>query len=85
MGGGGAISGMQMSLKMNDRRKKREHFKKEAPPFKHEKATYNVPTVSEYRRQEIVSQIIRKRKNIERIGYLFLIVSVIAVILYLVL
>lgn len=82
MGGGGAIRGMQMSLKMNDRRPKREHFKKIPPPFKHEKVTYNVPTVSEHKRKEIVKRIIRRRKNIERVGYAFLIVSSLLIVLY---
>jgi hypothetical protein len=77
MGGGGAISGMQMSLKMNDRRRKREQFKKTPPPLKHEKTSYNVPTVSEYKRREIVHRITKRRRTNEMIGYSFLIISAI--------
>lgn len=84
MGGGGAISGMQMSLKMNDRRQKREQFKKTPPPLKHEKTSYNVPTVSEYKRREIVHRITRKRRNIEMVGYIFLLLATIGSILFVV-
>jgi len=70
MGGGGAISGMQASLKMNDRRVPREHFKK-TPGMKPEPTSYNVPTVSQFKRDAIVREILAKRRIRNRIGWIF--------------
>jgi len=82
MGGGGAIRGMQMSLKMNNRRRERERFKKNEPRWKAEKTSYDVPNVSEHKRNEIVEKIIRKRKNLEAVGYAVMVFLVCLVIFW---
>ncbi len=83
MGGGGAISGMVQSMKMNSRRVPREHFKKN-PGMKPEKTLYDVPTVSAAKREAIVQQILEKRKRIQRIGWFAALLITVAIGCYIV-
>jgi len=82
MGGSGHISAMHSSLRTNNRRKQRQRFKKDDKKWKAEKTTYNVPTVSEFKRNEIVEKIIHKRKNLEAVGYAVMVFLVCLVIFW---
>lgn len=79
---GGFISNMQTSLKTNNRRKRRERLK--APESVTSKKTrYNVKEVSETERKKLVKRITRRRKSIDRIAYIAIILAAIFLLYFL--
>lgn len=61
MGGGGSVSAMIASLRLNNRRGKRTQFDKKLG-FDIEKTEYDFPEVSKEKREEVVKTVLKKRR-----------------------
>jgi len=67
------------SLKMKSRRKTREPLSKNIVPYKPTPTNYNVPTVSEFKRKQIVEKILRQRRMVNTIAWWFAVITCILI------